>query len=369
MTEEIARQNKVPAEDMLNLAKQFVAIPSTADNPTALEEIIALAGDQLSEFTVETFFAQGKPSLLIHNRERGTKKFKIVFNAHLDVVPGDSEQYRPSVKDGRLYGRGAYDMKAAAAVMIFLFKDIANSVSYPLALQITADEETGCLGAKKQVEEGVLADFALSGECGNNFKITNKAKGVCQIKITAEGTAAHGAYPWKGDNAVVKLHKTLATILEKYPHAEEESYNTTVNITRIFTNNQTTNKTPDHCEAYLDIRYIPEDKNIFEEIKNLLPKDVTAERTMAVAPLDTRENNKYLTLLQEEGKKVLHHDLELRFAHATSDIVRFAEVDCEGVEFGPIGANQHAEDEWVDIKSLEDYYTILNQFLLAIDKK
>lgn len=368
MTQQRAQvsSDRIPLDDILTLAKEFILIPSAGDDLEEKEKILALAKGTLQGFTVETFNKQIRPSLLIHNQPEGTKQFKIVFNVHLDVVPGSDEQYIPLEKDGKLYGRGAYDMKAAAATIIVLFKNLAKSVPYPLALQITSDEEIGANGAADQVAEGVRADFVITGECGSNFKITHQTKGVCHIKLTANGTASHGAYPWLGDNAIMKLHKAIELITAKYPRPEEEAFVTTVNVTRIATTNNATNRIPDQAEAYLDIRYIPEDKDIYEGIKSLVPEGVTATVDTRCSPLDTPEDNEYVQLLKTIGKQVLNQEIQMRVAHASSDVIRFADAGCQGIEFGPIGSNQHTDGEYVDIKSLEDYYQILHKFLMSV---
>ena len=97
-----------------------------------------------------------------------------------------------------------------------------------------------------------------------------------------------------------------------------------------------------------------------------MPNGVTQEIEAHYSPLDTQKDNKYLLLLKEACKTVLMQPARLRNAHATSDIVRFAEAGCDGVEFGPIGGNQHTDNEWVCLQSLSDYYLILKQFLLSI---
>lgn len=355
-------------DQILSLARQLIQIPSTTDNISALNEAVLLVKQQLKAFTIKTFIFEGKPSLLIHNAGANLKNFKIILNAHIDVVHADPSQFTPSIKNDKLYGRGAYDMKAATATMIAVFRETANRVQFPLALQITTDEETGTLGAKKQVDEGYRGEFILTGECGSNFRITNQAKGVYGIKVTTSGTTSHSAYPWRGDNAIVKLQKALTLITDKYPLPKEEQYTTTVNITKIRTTNETWNRTPDHAEATMDIRYMPEDKNILNDLKKLLPPDVIIEiiPEYRYSSINTDPNHPYIKILQDSGEHILKQTLPFRIAHATSDLVRFAAVGCDGVEFGPIGANQHGDDEWVNIKSLEKYYQILKHFLLSI---
>ncbi|HWY79747.1 MAG TPA: M20/M25/M40 family metallo-hydrolase [Candidatus Sulfotelmatobacter sp.] len=355
-------------DQVLSFSQQLIQIPSTTDDLSAIEEAVFLVEKQLSTFTIKSFISDRKPSLLIHNAGINTKNFKIIINAHLDVVYGEESQFTPFIKDGKLYGRGAYDMKAAAATIIMVFKKLANHISFPLALQITTDEEIGTLGAKKQVEEGYRGEFILTGECGSNFKITNQAKGVYNIKVTTSGIKSHSAYPWRGDNAIVKLQKALANITDKYPLPKEESYATTVNITMIRTNNKTWNRTPDHAEAYIDVRYMPEDKNILNDLRKLLSPDIKIEaiQKYSYSAINTNPNNPYIKSLQKIGKQILNQEIPFRVAHATSDLVRFAAVGCDGIEFGPIGSNQHGDNEWVNIKSLGEYYQILTQFLLSI---
>src|SRR6266403_423816 len=107
--------------NILQLSKKLIAIPSvTGVNETSVE-ILELTKKQLSPYTATEFVSKKFPSLLYTNQRKKTKKFKIIFNAHLDVISGAKNEYYPREKDGKLYGRGAFDMKAAAAVMILLF--------------------------------------------------------------------------------------------------------------------------------------------------------------------------------------------------------------------------------------------------------
>jgi len=140
---------------------------------------------------------------LVYFQKTRPNNFKIILNAHLDVVSGRKEQYKPYEKDGKLFGRGAIDMKGAAAVEILVFKEIAKKVSYPLALQLVTDEEIGGFcGTKYQIEKGVRADFVIAGE-PTDFGVNNKAKGIIWLKIKTKGKAAHGAYPWRGKKCLI----------------------------------------------------------------------------------------------------------------------------------------------------------------------
>ena len=185
------------------LTKSLISIPSTRNNKKALNDVLDLALKEVKDFTIERFEKEGYPSALIYPQKTRPNNFKIILNAHLDVVSGREEQYKPYEKDGKLFGRGAVDMKGAAAVEILVFKEVAKKVSYPLALQLVTDEEIGGFcGTKYQIEKGVRADFVIAGE-PTDFGVNNKAKGIIWLKIKTKGKAAHGAYPWRGKNALL----------------------------------------------------------------------------------------------------------------------------------------------------------------------
>jgi len=353
-------------DEILPLAKALIRIPSVTEVIPKSVAILELTKQQLPEYTFTPFVSNNSPSLLFNNKSKNTKDFKIILNAHLDVVPGSKEQFIPTEKDGKLYGRGAFDTKAAAAVMVLVFKEIGNKLSYPLGLQLTSNEETnGIHGTGYQVSQGVKADFAICAESNSNFQVTNQLKGRYLIKIGTKGLSAHSAYAWKGENALLKMYEILAPVLKAYPHPKEETYETTVNLTKIESHNDATNRIPDKCTAYLDIRFTHKDSDsIVNAIRSLLPEAIDFE-AIPLRPAHTvAPDNPYIVKLRQSVKEVIGEELPLRFAHATSDATFLKQA----IEFGPIGANAHADDEWVDIKSLEDYYVILKQFLLDLDK-
>ncbi len=320
---------------------------------------------KLNDFTIERFERNGVKSALIYNQKKRPAKFKIILNGHLDVIPGKDFQYVPKIKGNKLYGVGSMDMKASVACFVSAFKELANKIDYPLALQLTTDEEVGGFdGTKYQIEQGVRADFVIAGE-PTSFDIVNKAKGILQLKILATGTTAHGAYPWMGDNAVWKMIEFLNVLKKKFPNPKQEQWTTTINLAKIETSNEAFNKIPDDCFISLDIRYIPDDSDtIVRNIQAILPDGFKMEIIAKESALITDYENEYLKKLRTVSEKIVNKKIILRGANGSSDARHFVVVGCPGIEFGPIGGGIGSDAEWVDIPSLEKYYQILKNFLL-----
>ncbi len=349
---------------IVKLASDLIRIPSNTNELEPQTEIIDFVAGILNNFTIERFEKNGRPSLLVYNHDGvQTREFKVILNAHLDVVPGHKNQHMPYVKAGRLYGRGAYDMKAAAAVEILVFKELAKKLPYNLGLQLVTDEEFGGFdGTKHQLKNGIRAEFALVGE-GTELGITTAAKGIYWLKIKVKGKPGHSAYPWRGENAVWKMHRFLSLLKVKYPELKENKWQSTVNIAHMSTPNTTYNIIPDECEVLLDIRYIPEDKDkVLKEIRDLAEFDF--EELWLNEPVHyVSKNNPYINKLQLAVKKITAQKPQLLKKEGGSDMRHFSALGIPAVEFGPIGDNVHADDEWVSVSSLVDFYLSLERFL------
>ncbi|MGH2922552.1 MAG: M20 family metallopeptidase, partial [Solirubrobacterales bacterium] len=126
----------------------------------------------------------------------------LVMHGHLDVVPGERGQFQPELKGDRLYGRGAYDMKGALAVMMMVLHDAREQENVRLRLGIVSDEESEedeNRGSDRLVDDGFIGDFAITGE-PTNLQVGVQAKGVLALRLRINGRAAHGSTPWLGDN-------------------------------------------------------------------------------------------------------------------------------------------------------------------------
>ncbi|MBI4117834.1 MAG: M20/M25/M40 family metallo-hydrolase [Parcubacteria group bacterium] len=353
--------------DILSLSKQFISIRSTAANPKEREQILTLALSHLTGYTAETFERNGVKSALIYNFTKRPKKFRLLLNGHLDVIPAKEHQFTPKIENDRLYGAGSMDMKANAACLIEAFAMTAHQVSYPLALQLVTDEEIGGFdGTKYQVEQGVSADFVIAGE-PTNFDIVHMAKGILQLKISAAGKTAHGAYPWRGENAVWKMKKVLDILQKKFPIPKKEVWETTLNLSSIESSNRTFNKIPDDCTVWLDVRFVPEDaKHILKDIKSLLPEGFSVFVNTDEAALMTPKDTPDIQTLKKITERIFGDAIKLRGANGSSDARHYSKVGCRGIEFGPIGGGIGSDEEWVDIPSLETYCKILKEFVMTM---
>lgn len=351
-------------KSIYSFVEKLISIKSVSDNSKALEEALELVLFELKEYTIERFESNGIKSALVYSSKKRPKKFKVILNGHLDVIPGKNHQYTSKIKGNKLYGAGSMDMKASVACLVSVFKDTAKRLLYPIGLQLVTDEEIGGFyGTKYQFQKGVRADFVIAAE-PTNFNIVNKSKGILWLKVFAQGKTAHSAYPWSGTNAILLINEFINRVNKKYPIVKSDSWKTTVNLSMIESEHRVFNKIADKCFVGIDIRYVPQDaQSILKNIKKLLPKDCSLEVMEKEPACFTNPKDKYILLLQKSVKGVLDKNSIMRGANGSSDLRHF---NCPGVEFGPVGGGIGSDEEWVDISSLEKYCQILSSFLSSI---
>lgn len=354
-------------QKILDLTKNFISIPSVGHKPEKKITLLKLIEKELAGQTFTPFASHGVPSLLYTNQAHQTKEFKLLLNAHIDVVPGKEEQFHPYEKEGKLFGRGAYDMKAATAVMIAVFKEVADKVSYPLGLQIVSDEEIGSEhGTPYHIAQGVTSDFVLGGE-NSELKINNEAKGAYVYQVTTRGIPAHAAYPWKGESAAIKMVQGIQKLHEIFPVPSKETWETIASVINITTDNQTQNSLPDNCTALINFRYIPADtRDFYQMLTQLFPEGTEIEQKLFFSHEYTSETNPFVKLLSSAIAERTNQPTGFLKTHARSDSCFYYVAGIPAVNFSPSGGNHHGDNEWVDVQSLEDYYHILKQFLLSI---
>ncbi|MGW4110487.1 M20 family metallopeptidase [Actinosynnema sp. NPDC004786] len=359
--------------DLLPSTERLLGIRSTADRPDdlrrALEFVLDLVGPG---FTVERFEAGGKPSALVYPGEH-RPHFRVLLNAHLDVVPGTDEQFRPRRDGDRLIGRGAQDMKLSALVMASVFRDTATRLPYPIGLQLVTDEEVGGRhGTRHQLDQGVTASFVVIGE-HSALRVVAESKGLAAVRLHATGRAAHSAYQWLGDNAVVKLVRAVDAVLAAYPVATGEEWRTTVNVARVETGNQALNQVPADATAWLDVRFPPEDTDftgrtpdeVAAHFAALCPPGVTVEVDHVEPPHRADPDGPDLRALQRAAREQGYSG-ELLRKHGAADSRFYFQRGIDAVIFGVGGDGQHGPDEYADLTTVEPYRRALVAFLEGI---
>lgn len=364
-------------QTLLNAVIELTAIESTADNPSGLRKAYGYIRDMVfaldETLTIEEFESNGKYSFLAYLGEKRPEQFHIILNAHVDVVPGKPEQYKAVVKDDKLYGRGVYDMKAAAVILAQVFCEYVRKVPYALGLQIVTDEENaGRNGTFYQLQQGVRSDFVICGECGratNAHEIANEAKGIVIAEIALDGVSAHAAYPWKGENAAAKAANFIQAVHEQYPIPKEECSDTTMTVTAIVSSGDAHNKIADTAVVKVDARFVAGDPNYASpgafaaHIKNLYPHAEVAKYYDFSAPLYTNPKHPLLLELKAAAESVEGETFSFVRRHATSDGRFYGAFGNQACEFGIAGEHQHGDEEFITLEAFQNYMKTLREFL------
>jgi succinyl-diaminopimelate desuccinylase len=359
----------------LTTAVELLAVPSTADRPDQLQRALDFTVDFVGPgIVVERFESRGKPSALLRLETPERPAFRVILNGHLDVVPADAGQFVPRIVGERLYARGAQDMKVSALVLAQVFRELAPRLPFPLALQLVTDEEVGGRdGTLHQIEQGVTGAFVVIGE-HSGLDIVADTKGLLHATLTATGRSGHGAYPWLGDNALVKIVNTLGRLLERYPVATEEVWRTTVNVSMVRTPNQAFNQTPARAEAWLDIRFPAEDADLngrsAADVAGYLASFADPGVAVAIDQFDPPQHADHdrpeIAALRRAARHQGYRGDFLR-KHGAGDGGFYSGQGVAAVAFGVGGSGHHGPEEYAEILTIEPYHRALTEFLTSLD--
>ena len=323
-------------------------------------------------------FGQGNPVIMLH--------------AHIDTVPVAREEarrwstdpYEPTVKEGRLYGKGSIDDKAPLAAMMWAFKKVCASKNFAgtLILVAAAEEETGGqLGTRWLADEGYLpdCDFIVVGEQTDN-RIALAHKGVMRATITTQGKSVHATNPDRGVNAITAMAKVILALEAYHDDLRQRQHpligTPTCNVGTI-QGGSTANAVPDSCTVRLDRRMIPREDP--EAVKVELRKVVAA---VDIAPakaevgeflfsswFDSRlESSLGQTFLETVASYKDPGPIGYLPGSDAKHLMDIAKGDM--VIFGP-GSYEvaHAFDEYVDLTALHECEAILSDFLARLNQK
>ncbi len=346
----------------LELARRLIEFETTEARLDEREAIIEYCRGLMNpraRVAVKRF--KKNPLLLASLKGTGPR---ICFYAHLDVVGGAKKEFRPKVKNGRLYGRGSGDMKGPAAVMIELFNEMAAWEQVPnVDLLLTTDEENGGMnGAGALLAKKYRCDVVVIPDNGMGLKeIVLAQKGVLELRLWRKGKLAHGSRPKDGVNAIELLWKDYEKIRKIFKADRKKGWATTFNLGQMhggFYNNQV----PSEAEMYLDIRYTEERqrKRILKHISSITNN---VDVLLDFPPFTQDSDNVFVQQFKKSLELHVGGKPEFYRESGASDARFFSEHGIPAIVTGVHKKNIHAENEWVSVHELEVFYKVLKDFV------
>lgn len=366
------------------LLKEILAIPSVngADNEGAVAEFIA---NYLKEKHIDAFVQQiDETHANIIAKLEGKSSETVVWNGHLDTVPyGNTEEWNtdPSIpveKNGRIYARGASDMKSGLAAMVYLLGEIGESGEKPeqtILFLGTCDEEKSGLGAEKILEEIDLSSgsLLLIGE-PTGCKLGVAQKGCIWAQLNISGKTSHGAYPEEGYNAVEYGMKIVHRIKKWVTEYEHRLLGTATAQVTMIQGGIAPNMTPDFAEILLDIRIVPgiSAEDVEKKIKKICREEV--EETNGEVKFEVRIKNARRAIeIAEEERWLKEFKAYLKQNDAETEeiginyftdasILTKKESEISVLLFGPGEPRlAHKPNEFVELEKYEKYIEILGE--------
>ena len=314
----------------------------------------------------------------------------LVLLGHTDVVPPGpreawaSDPFRPEIRDGVLYGRGAADMKSGvAAFVVAAERFVAANPDHPgtLALLLTSDEEGDAIDGVRRVaqtfrERGQRIDWCITGEPSSQETLGDLLRvgrrGSLTGHLTVRGVQGHVAYPDKARNPIHQAAPALAELAaRKWDDGYETFPPTSLQVSDVHAGTGADNVIPGVLKATFNLRYNPnwDAPRLEAEVEALLERhglDHDLRWHRSGEPFFTPEGP-----LRDAAREVL-----TRFAGAapeestgggTSDARFIAPLGAHCIEIGPVNASIHQVDENIrvaDLEALPDLYQALIQRLL-----
>ena len=396
-------------DDLISLTQDLIRIPTLNPPGRNYREICTYLADRLGPqgFDIQLIRAEGAPADSDENprwniiaRHESSKPGECVhFNSHHDVVEVGHgwtvDPFGGEVKDGRVYGRGACDMKGGLAASIIAAEAfIAACPDYAGAIEIsaTADEESGGFGGVAYLAEKGHFDpdkvqHVIIPEPLNKDRICLGHRGVWWAEIETKGRIAHGSMPFLGDSAIrhmgavlhqieTQLYPLLATKRTEMPVVPEGARQSTLNINSVHGGepeqdpDYTGLPSPcvaDRCRIILDRRFLIEEDidevkseitRLLESVKAVRPNfEYEVRELFEVHPTMTEKDAPVVRSTAAAIERVLARQPDYVVSPGTYDqkhIDRIGRLkNC--IAYGPgILDLAHQPDEWVGIQDMQD---------------
>jgi acetylornithine deacetylase len=317
--------------------------------------------------------APGRPSVIARVTGSGGGR-SLVLNAHMDTVgvAGMPDPFCARVENGRLYGRGSYDMKGSLAAGLLALADIRGSgLRGDVILAAVADEEHASIGVQSVLKR-VRADAAIVTE-PTALELCIAHKGFSWHEITTTGRAAHGSRPDLGIDGIAHMGRVLnrleslqAELSQRAPHALLGHGSLHASL---ISGGQELSSYPDSCTVEIERRTLPHETSETVEAEfNAILKDLASEdrqfqaqhrTTLVRPPFSVPEDTPIVQTLREQATRVLGRPPATIGAPFWMDAAFFAAAGIPTVNIGPDGAGAHSIEEWVDLDSVEKCREIL----------
>lgn len=300
---------------------------------------------------VELVGDDARPSVIARKRGSGGGR-SLLLNGHLDTVgiAGMNAPFEPRVENGRLYGRGSYDMKGAVAALLVAAAR-ADGLRGDVIATAVADEELASVGTETILQH-VQADAALVAE-PTELAVAVAHRGFVGFEIETTGVAAHGSRPDLGEDAIVKMGPVLVALEQldarlqagrRHPLAGTGAVHAS-----LIEGGQEMSSFPARCVLLGERRTIPGETVADVEAELLAIAGEAAVRVVASRdPYEAPVDDPFVELVARAAAVD-----DLVGAPFWTDAALIAAAGIPTVLFGPVGEGAHAEVEWVDLTSLE----------------
>jgi succinyl-diaminopimelate desuccinylase len=270
-------------ERVVEICRELIRIKSV--NPPGDERSIAEYVSQVlkeARLSVELLCHDANRASVLARIPSSRKRPALLFAGHLDTVPIGTEKWARDpfsaiVAEGKIWGRGAADMKGGVAAMIMAAINTRASgreLNGDLILAATAGEEVDSLGAEeisKRTDLGPIAAIIVPEPSDN--KICLAHKGALWVEVTTFGRTAHGSMPEEGINAINAMLTVLGEIRKmKIPARRHRLLGPSTASINTLRGGEKTNVVPDYCTATVDMRTLPgqDHRHLLQKVMGIL---------------------------------------------------------------------------------------------------
>jgi acetylornithine deacetylase/succinyl-diaminopimelate desuccinylase family protein len=367
-------QKELVMDELEKLLSDLVSInsinPDLVPGSPGEGEIARYIADwlKLNDLDVELIeTVSGRPNVIGIARGTGGGK-TLLLNGHMDTVgiAGMRDAHQPVARDGRLYGRGSYDMKGGvAACMLAVAAARKQRLRGDVIFTGVIDEEYASLGTM-DLAKRFHADGAIVAEF-TELQLILAHRGFVWLEIETIGRAAHGSRPDLGVDAIVKMGKVLAemekldqTLRANPTHPLLGSGSLHASLIQ---GGQELSSYPERCLLSVERRTLPGESpesveaeflKIVQDIQKSDPSfNAVVRRGIDRSPLETSEDAEIVKAIQAASVKALNHPSQIAGVQFWTDAAVLSAAGIPSVLFGPAGTGAHAVEEWVDLASVK----------------